>query len=118
MPSNLALRREPEAAAVVLDELRQTAGSHRALNDHVERLGTDISAQKNSERDASESQARRVAERLALGLQASLMLRHAGSEAADAFVASRLDGDHGSNYGTLSAKADVASVLKRMDVVE
>ena len=62
-------------------------------------------------------QARRLAERLALALQASLMIRHASPEAAHAFVASRLEDDHGSNYGTLSSKVDVSSLVTTLDLV-
>ena len=47
--------------------------------------------------------ARRVVEHLALTLQASLLAQHAPTEVADAFVASRLGGEHGVTFGTLDA---------------
>src|SRR5262249_21912838 len=109
-----ALKREPDAGRAVLDELRQAARSHRALKEYLEELEKDLSGQGNTQRDANESQARRLAERLALALQASLMIRHASPEAAHAFVASRLEDDHGSNYGTLSSKVDVSSLVRRI----
>ena len=48
-----------------------------------------------------EARARRVVERMALTLQASLLVRHAPAALASAFLASRLDGDRGLAFGTL-----------------
>ena len=60
-----------------------------------------------------EQQARRVVERLALLLQASLLVRRAPAAVADAFCASRLAGDWGSAFGTLPPGLDLAPVLER-----
>ncbi|MHC5909181.1 DNA alkylation response protein, partial [Streptomyces sp. S6] len=62
---------------------------------------------------ATESQARRVVETMALTLQASLLVRHAPPAVADAFCASRLDGDWGHSFGTLPDSADVTAILER-----
>ena len=48
--------------------------------------------------------ARRLVERLALTLQAALLVRHSPGPVADAFVASRLGGDHGGTFGTLGVR--------------
>ncbi len=45
--------------------------------------------------------ARRLVERMALTLQASLLVRHAPAAVADAFCATRLGGDWGHAFGTL-----------------
>ncbi|MBW8730806.1 MAG: hypothetical protein JF622_07405 [Terrabacter sp.] len=45
--------------------------------------------------------ARAVVERLALGLQASLLVRHSPGPVADAFVASRIAGRRGHSFGSL-----------------
>ncbi len=58
-------------------------------------------------------QARRLVERLALALQASLLVRHAPAEVADAFCASRLAGDGGRAFGTLSPGTDFKAILER-----
>jgi putative acyl-CoA dehydrogenase len=63
--------------------------------------------------DQNEGQARRIVERLALALQASLMLRHAGADTAEAFVASRLGGEGGRTYGTLPRGLDFAAIIER-----
>jgi putative acyl-CoA dehydrogenase len=56
--------------------------------------------------------ARRVVEKLALGLQACLLVEHGPSAVAEAFLASRLGGG-GMLYGTLPEGVDVAAILAR-----
>ena len=63
-----------------------------------------------------ESRARRVVERMALTLQASLMVRSAPPELASAFLASRLDGDRGLAFGTLPRGTAVDAILQRAAV--
>ena len=61
-------------------------------------------------------EARRLVERLALTLQASLLVRHSPGPVAEAFVASRLGGAHGSTFGTLGRAVGpdaVALLLER-----
>jgi len=60
-----------------------------------------------------ELQSRRLVERLALVLQASLLVRHAPAAVGDAFCASRLAGDWGSAFGTLPPGLDLAPLLER-----
>jgi putative acyl-CoA dehydrogenase len=57
--------------------------------------------------------ARRVVEQMALLLQASLLVRHAPAAAADAFCASRLDGEGGNAFGTLPPSAATKTILDR-----
>ncbi len=61
----------------------------------------------------AETGARRLAEDMALLLQGALLVRHAPPAVADAFCASRLDGDWGRSYGTLPAGADIDAVVRR-----
>jgi putative acyl-CoA dehydrogenase len=60
-----------------------------------------------------ESRARRVVERMALALQASLLVRYGDEAVADAFCASRLDGDWGQAFGTLPTSTDFARIIER-----
>jgi putative acyl-CoA dehydrogenase len=53
----------------------------------------------------------RAAERLALALQASLVVRFSPPAVADAFRASRLEGDWGRAFGTLPPGVDTDSVI-------
>jgi putative acyl-CoA dehydrogenase len=60
-----------------------------------------------------EARARRLVERMALALQASLLVRYGDEAVADAFCASRLSGDWGQAFGTLPAGADFTRIIDR-----
>jgi putative acyl-CoA dehydrogenase len=60
----------------------------------------------------AEEHARRLVERMAVMLQASLLLEHAPSAVSAAFCASRL-GDHGMAFGTLPAGVDFTAIIER-----
>jgi putative acyl-CoA dehydrogenase len=87
-----ALQREPETLEAFLDELEpeQRAEAEDAVA------------------DADESSARRVVERLATALQASLLVRQAPAAVADAFRARQ-----GTAYGTLAGSVDTAAIIER-----
>jgi hypothetical protein len=57
--------------------------------------------------DVPEGEGRRLAERLVLALQASLLLRFSPPPIGDAFCASRLDGEGGRAFGTLANTIDL-----------
>jgi putative acyl-CoA dehydrogenase len=82
-------------------------GCDRHLDAHLDRL-----ARLHAE-GATEYDARRVAEDLALALQASLLVRHAPPAVADGFCAARLGGKGGRAYGTLPAGVDVMAIIDR-----
>ena len=63
--------------------------------------------------DDAERRARRIVERMALALQGSLVVRYADPAVADAFCASRLDGDWGRAFGTLPPGVDAAAIIER-----
>ena len=96
-----ALRREPESAAALLDEIR-LAGDGR-LTALTERALAE----------AEESRAREVVEGLAVALQASLLVRHAPAAVADAFYRSRVAREGGLAYGTLAAGHHLGSIVER-----
>jgi putative acyl-CoA dehydrogenase len=52
-------------------------------------------------------------ERLALTVQAALLVRHSPPAVADAFVASRIGGKGGLAFGTLPAGTDHTTILHR-----
>lgn len=106
-----AAAREPEALAAVVAEVEAARGADRRLDAWAERLRGEL-----ARRDDPEPRARRLVERLALGLQASLLVRHAPPAVADAFCASRLD-DGGHAFGTLPPGADLGALVDRHDPV-
>ena len=60
-----------------------------------------------------ETRARRLVERMALALQGSLLVRFGDPAVADAFCASRLDGDWGHAFGTLPPGVDAGRIVDR-----
>ena len=101
-----ALGREPLVVQALLAELERAGDASPGYAAAVARVRADLS------QGADEFSARRIAERCVLALQAALLLR-IGSPAAAAFVATRLDGDHGLAFGTLPDAAPVDAVLAR-----
>ncbi|OBV38131.1 isovaleryl-CoA dehydrogenase [Janthinobacterium psychrotolerans] len=63
--------------------------------------------------DADEFDARKLAERIVLAVQAALLLRHAPACVSSAFVATRLAQAPGGAYGRLPAGTDCAAILAR-----
>ncbi|SCG17493.1 putative acyl-CoA dehydrogenase [Micromonospora echinofusca] len=103
-----ALAREPEVMAAFQAEVAAAAGADARLDAAVRRVRAEL-----VDPDDVELRARRVVERLALVLQGALLVRHGHPAVADAFCASRLDGDHGQAYGTLPRGVDFAAIIAR-----
>ncbi len=108
-----ALTRDSDSAAAFADELSTTHGASALLDAHVARTLTLLGRVSGAEPRDAQSQARRLSESLALGLQASLMLRHAPTLDAEAFIAARLGEDRGAQYGILPAGTDAAAIVAR-----
>jgi putative acyl-CoA dehydrogenase len=98
--------------AAVTAELELARGADPRFDAAVTRLHAEL-----GEANQLPLRARRIAGQLALCLQASLLLRHAPAAVADAFCASRLDGDWGAVLGTLPAGVPVRLVVDRATVV-
>ncbi|MGW0892396.1 isovaleryl-CoA dehydrogenase [Saccharopolyspora sp. NPDC002578] len=88
-----ALEKQPESAAALLAELDTARGGDARYDEALARLRAELAA-------PSPVRARRLAELIALTLQAALLRRHAPNEVADAFVATRLVPDVGRSFGT------------------
>ncbi|HSM86497.1 MAG TPA: isovaleryl-CoA dehydrogenase [Candidatus Limnocylindrales bacterium] len=110
-----AVTKDPATMDAVADELRSARGKDPRLDSYLAQTESDLAASvKQGTRNGggeTESQARRLAERLALSLQASLLLRHGSAETAEAFIGSRLNGDRGHNFGTLPAGTNFSAIL-------
>ena len=99
--------RKPDAVAALAQELGAAKGAHPALD----RLAASLPMRV--EDMASESQARRLAQDVALALQAALLCQTAPGAVADAFCDSRLAGNWGQTFGTLAAATDFDSIVDR-----
>ncbi len=103
-----AMARTPTALVAFFGELDKARGGDRRLDALVADLRAELSRGEDLE-----PRARRMVERMALALQASLLIRHAPAEVADAFCASRLSPERGHEYGTLDTSTDIGAVLAR-----
>ncbi|MFC4728481.1 isovaleryl-CoA dehydrogenase [Coralloluteibacterium thermophilus] len=108
-----ALGREPATREAVFAELAAVRGTHAALDRAVEALQADLARS-----EAIEFRARLLTERLALVLQAAILLRAARDDAsaaavADAFCRSRLEAHHGLAFGTLDPGVDAQALIER-----
>lgn len=95
-------------AAFVTAELDLARGTDPWFDAAVGRLSAEL-----ADPDALPLRARRIAGLLALCLQASLLLRHAPAEVADAFCATRLGGDYNGTLGTLPVGTNLTSIVER-----
>ncbi len=116
-----AIVKEPEGLPAFIDECELAAGADRRLDDHMARTRARVNAIFEGAEGASAEQrlyesqfeARRLVEELAVGLQASLLVRFSPPAVADAFCAARLQGEGGRVYGTLPAGVDAAAIVDR-----
>ena len=102
-----AMEREPESVNAFLAEIELAHGA----NARVDRAVLDLKRELSDSSDV-ESRARILVERMALVLQASLLVRHGDPAAAELFCSSRL-GDWGHTFGTLRSGPDLKSVIER-----
>jgi putative acyl-CoA dehydrogenase len=103
-----ALRHEGGATAALDLELAPARGRDPAFDAFALKLLADLPAAV-----ADEAGARRIAGRLVLAVQASLLLRHAPREVAAAFCASRLGGDDGRVFGALGNAGAGDAIIAR-----
>src|SRR5262249_33756761 len=97
-----ALSRQPESGEGLLHGFRTAAGADPRLSRYLGDLESDLRQLLKEDlkdlknlKNGSEREARRLAERLAIALQACLIAKHGSSAVSDAFIASRVAGDHG-----------------------
>ena len=104
-----ALLRQPEALAAYRAEITPVLGADARLDAAWRQLESELVLTEDAELTA-----RRLVERLALVLQAALLVRNSPPAVADAFCAARLTPDHGFAFGTLPAGLDYAGILERV----
>jgi putative acyl-CoA dehydrogenase len=102
-----AMNKEPEALDALLREIRLARGGDSRFDGFLTALEQDLTA------SANELEARRLAERMALAFEASLLIRHSVPEVADAFCAARLGSEGGGAFGTLPASTRFAAIVNR-----
>jgi putative acyl-CoA dehydrogenase len=103
-----AMRRTPEVLDAYFAEVETARGGHEAFDRHLAALKEDMHDMSDFE-----SRARDLCDRLALGLQASLMVRDAPANIADAFCRSRLESRGHHQYGALPRGIDLGVIVAR-----
>jgi putative acyl-CoA dehydrogenase len=104
-----ALERTPDAADVLLQEVKDAMASDARYAAFVARLVDQLLSLP----PADESQARVFARDLVLALQGALLIRHAPPFVADAFCAGRLSGDGSAAFGLLPRGLDHRAIVER-----
>ena len=99
--------RKGDAAAALAKELAPAQGAHPALDRLAAALPTRV------EHMATEMEARRLAQDVALAVQAAILYQSAPTEVFTAFCDSRLGGDWGYSFGTLGAAVDFDAIIRR-----
>lgn len=102
-----AASRNPESVEAFLDEMDRSRGRDPGLDERLDDLRAHFAA------PLSEATARRLIERLATTWAGTLMVEHGDPAVSDAYLSSRIAGDHGSLFGTLSAGCDLVHISER-----
>jgi putative acyl-CoA dehydrogenase len=103
-----AMARTPAAVDAFFAELAKAAGAEPRLDAYLNELKRELGSLEDIE-----LRARRIVERMAIALQASVLVRHGDPAVADAFCATRLAGDHGRSLGTLPRGIDFRAIVER-----
>jgi putative acyl-CoA dehydrogenase len=104
-----AMIKSPASLEAFFAEVQEGAVSEPRLDAYAASLRNEIPGDV----ETIEVRARRVVEKMALALQASLLVRYGDEAVADAFCASRLSGDWGQAFGTLPADTDFGRIIDR-----
>jgi putative acyl-CoA dehydrogenase len=99
--------RKADAPAALAQELAPAQGAHPALDRLAAALPTRVQEMAN------EMEARRLAQDVALAVQAALLYQSAPAAVFEAFCDSRLGGDWGQAFGTLGADVDFDALITR-----
>lgn len=103
-----AIARTPATLDVFLNEVQQTKGESVQLDQEIQKL-----QQGFANREFGQYEARYFTEKMAICLQASLLIRYGHPAVRDAFLSSRFGGKWGRAYGTLSRQVDTKTILAR-----
>jgi putative acyl-CoA dehydrogenase len=99
--------RKADAGAALSHELAPARGAHPALDRMAAQLPARVEAM------ATEVEARRLAQDVALAVQAALLFQTSPSAVFAAFCDSRLGGNWGQAFGTLPATTDFDTIIAR-----
>jgi len=108
-----SLGREPGAFGAVLAEVEDLRGIDDRFDAALGDAASIVHGLADGDPDDAQYVARLLAERLALLLQASLVLRHSPPPVVEAFLATRLGSNGGRAFGTLPSGIDGDAIINR-----
>ncbi|WP_138442333.1 acyl-CoA dehydrogenase family protein [Sinomonas susongensis] len=108
-----ALSREPDSAEALADELELQRGVDPLLDRQLNRA-LSLMWDARREPEAAQGWARRLGEELALALEGALLVGHAPSSVAEAFLGARLGDERSLGFGCLPDAARTAEILDRV----
>ncbi len=103
-----AAAKEPACVEALVAEISSARGGNALLDQETDRLMNDL-----VDTQTLEVRSRAIVERLAVTLQASILVRAGNALVSDAFCASRLGGEHGAAFGTLGPRAPFQALIER-----
>jgi putative acyl-CoA dehydrogenase len=103
-----ALARTPQGAEAFVGELELARGGDARLDTAIDDLTAELAALHDPEAGA-----RRSVETMAVTWAATLLVRHGDHDVADAWISSRVAGDHGGLYGTLDPTLALSTLARR-----
>ena len=101
-----AIHKEPASLEIFFHEVTRAQGCDKRFDQYVASLQEEF-----ADLSDIEYRARSVVEKMALSLQASLLLRHGSPASAEAFCAGRLQGNSGNTYGMLPTGTDCPAII-------
>lgn len=106
-----AMQKTPASVHAYIEELARAKGANVELDRWIAALREEF-----ADLEQIEYRARDLVDRMALALQAALLVQHAPAYVADAFCASRLASRGQHNYGSLPRSVDCGAIMKRTSV--
>ena len=103
-----SIEKQPDVLDAYFMELQKAQGANR----HFDTFLNDIKSEF-TDTNTLQYRGRTIADKMALGLQAALLLQHSTSNVADAFCLSRLASNGGLNYGTMPTEVNCAAIVER-----
>ena len=103
-----AMQKTPAVVQAFFAEVQRAKGGNALLDQWVGALKGEL-----GKLDDLEYRARRSVDRMALALQAALLVQHAPAFVADAYCAARLGQQGAAQYGTLPSGVDCAAIIDR-----
>ncbi|RTE87059.1 MULTISPECIES: acyl-CoA dehydrogenase family protein [Gammaproteobacteria] len=107
------MQKSPDAVQIFLEEVALARGENHLFDAHLKALHAQLKQLMSANPVEVQLQARRLADDMAVALQASLLLRYSSAEISYGYCASRLGQRAGHNYGCLPSDVQFQAILER-----